>query len=303
MAAPGGSDWGSRDDTDRQRADFATRSDVDCAGAVEGGSSLGSGACADVDMLGQRQDYHVCSGDYYAPGADSFKGVLEFCSSGGSLGSGFAGDFYAPVNDTKRGLTLDAWSLHAADPAMTAESEPHCQRETKAFLEPRLSVDEAPKAASDEAPVAAPAAPVEAFLANRGKATLPNVPVPPRFQEVDMPPATPADGLFSFMVTTLFVSGISAARIGNILLDFLVTQAVARLQIKREKFSIKAEARVDEYLSCLLKIRLYQQDSECAVEFRRCSGDCVVFNACFQQAWTELLKCAGAHVRPPPLRL
>jgi hypothetical protein len=221
------------------------------------------------------------------------------------------GDFYASRNQTTRGLSLGMFSCEGAEvplggttcpedavPLGCTESSQHLDI-TGSLLGQALPG--LPSMLAWHLP--APQSPLSSLLRGLlgGESSDQQVGSQmdaPRFLEFDTPPSTPNDNFFRFMVTTLFVSGISAARIGNLLLDFLVATAVARLEkVNSGKFSIKAEVRVDEYLSCMLKIRLYRRESECAVEFRRCSGDSVLFNACFREAWDKLVTCGEARVR------
>lgn len=275
MAARGGPHGGA----DRQRADEAMRSDAGDVGASLGGDTcFPDGDCGSMqlDSPGLAPPF---IGDFYKPNEVVFRGVdLPNFSCGGFSDTAVLadGDFYASKLDVTRGLSIGigAEGLSHGDcgygdfpgkPATWCFEVPpsplsHWQRSLRGEL----------------------SGPMEA----------------PRFDEVKNPPLPPSDDFFTFMVTTLFVSGISAARIGNLLLDFLVAGALARLEkVSPDKFSIKAELRVDECLSCMLKIRLYRKESELAVEFRRCSGDSVIFNACFQEAWNKLMRCGGASVR------
>lgn len=111
-----------------------------------------------------------------------------------------------------------------------------------------------------------------------------------RFQVADVPPA-PADGFF-FMATTLFVSGVVPFVLGNLLLDFLRDVTAVVSKVRRQKFSIKADISGGSfgdnpevaYHPCGLKIRVYRHEADCAVEFRRCTGDAVAFNDLFRRA-------------------
>lgn len=272
MADRGGPDAGE----DRHRADEALRVDI---GDV--GRSLGS----------------ALDGDFYTF-EEAVRGVNlpditcnDFPDIAGEAAL-VQGDFYALKQDTVRGLSLGMFSGTEVEVPTT------CSDGFEVFVPPGMPQGTDLPCMSGAWVTFAPPSPLSSLYGALVSEQAESHVDAPRFDEVDTPPSTPTDDFFTFMVTTLFVSGISAARIGNVLLDFFVASALARLEkVSPRQFSIKAEVRVDESLSCMLKIRLYRKESECAVEFRRCSGDSVLFNACFRQAWDKLVTCGEAKVR------
>jgi len=288
---------GSPGDCDRQRADAAARSQ----GADVGSSLAGEAFTPDtgpVDL--QRIGACPFHGNFYFGEEGPFRGrtlsnmaVDDFSDLSAAMAS--PGDFYAQKQDIFRGLSLGTFSSGGPEilSGLSFGLNDPCYH-GDLLAEMLVSGDGMPKTWD----LPAPPSPLSGFgvqLPGEHEATQDEV---LRFAEVDTPPWPPADRFFTFMVTTLFVSGISAARIGNVLLDYLVATAHARLEkFNPQKFSIKADVRVDEYLSCILKIRLYRKESECVVEFRRCSGDSLLFNVCFRQACDKLMACGGAIVR------
>lgn len=124
-----------------------------------------------------------------------------------------------------------------------------------------------------------------------------------RFTAGDQPPMAPSSPFFSYMATTMFVSGAAPNRLANLLLDFLLIDAAAIIsKVRKPKYSIKADVqtgffgaqRLVSYHPCTLKIKLYMRDDDCAVEFRKCSGDAVVFNDVYQKASRYLQTQASA---------
>lgn len=273
MASRQGPDKG-----DSQRADAESRfadADLGC-GLDGGGSSLGEGAfeLGGPSCVALQSDFYADD----AEGPSRSATISELLTNFDDFPP--SSDYYAHKQDVHRGLTLSALDLGEDGLLFDSCSGP---------ASPGLDTD---------TDLAAPESPLSALSGSMFMKPVDIGDGQPRFQENDTPPLTPADGFFTFMVTTLFVSGISAARIGNLLLEYLLATSLAQFEVRPESFSIKANVKVDEELCCLLKIRLYRQESdEFAVEFRRCRGDSVVFSTCFQQAREKLLTCGGAVVR------
>lgn len=120
-----------------------------------------------------------------------------------------------------------------------------------------------------------------------------------RFQAGDAPPSVPSDSFFTLEVTTLYASCHSPFVIGNSLLDFLATQVVSTLtKVRRAKFSMKADAFVDNMM-CTMKIRVYSQISgQYAIEFQKRSGDGIAFGNIFQKATAYLQSQPHLSLRP-----
>lgn len=108
-----------------------------------------------------------------------------------------------------------------------------------------------------------------------------------RFQATDLPPTLPAELAAFLEVTTLRLSQSSSVAVGNSLLELLENAAARVYKLSRIKFSIKAEVIVSG-LHCHVKIRIYQQQDTCIVEFRRYDGDAVAFNKFYCQATHHL---------------
>lgn len=105
-----------------------------------------------------------------------------------------------------------------------------------------------------------------------------------RFSKSDRPPAIPMDPFFKLEKTTVILTDTEPCYIGNSLLDSIGGTIPGRMvKVNVAKFAIKAE--VDIYPApCSLKIRLYSQGDQLAVEFQRRSGDAIAFQKTFQRA-------------------
>jgi len=91
------------------------------------------------------------------------------------------------------------------------------------------------------------------------------------------------DPFFYFEQTTRYLQ-VSPSRAGNWVLDFLEEEIPASItKVNNNKFTIKAEA-FHGSLSCSIKVYLYQQETGCAVEFQRRSGDAIAFQGIFDKA-------------------
>lgn len=105
-----------------------------------------------------------------------------------------------------------------------------------------------------------------------------------RFEEGLSPPEVPTDSYFGLSATSLVIDDAAPVAIANHLIDFLnsgVKGSVNKVNVN--KFSISAEVSIEDPYTlsvghCVLKARVYQQDSACAVEFQRSSGECFAFN-------------------------
>jgi len=104
------------------------------------------------------------------------------------------------------------------------------------------------------------------------------------FEDVDVPPRL-SDELRAYLeVTTLPLSEQAPRTAGNKLLTFLKKVVEARVnRVNWKKFSIRADA-VLELRSCNIKVRIYQEDAGCIVEFQRRSGDALAFMQLYRRA-------------------
>lgn len=104
-----------------------------------------------------------------------------------------------------------------------------------------------------------------------------------RFQDSQEPRRVPEDPLFYFEKTHCLL-GVSSAKAGNRVLDFLEQEIHASItKVNEKKFSIKAEAFIDGR-ACQIKVNIYQQDVGCVVEFQRRSGDGCAFKQIYEKA-------------------
>lgn len=100
----------------------------------------------------------------------------------------------------------------------------------------------------------------------------------------------PEDPFFYMERTTQFLPGVCASEAGNHVLDVLEQQIESRiLKVSNEKLSFRAEAS-HSGRDCQMKVYIYQQESGCAVEFQRRSGDSVLFWDVYQKASEYLCK-------------
>lgn len=105
-----------------------------------------------------------------------------------------------------------------------------------------------------------------------------------RFQEIVEPRRVPADPFFFLEKTTHYLSNASPAKAGNRMLDFLEQEIPSSItKVNETKFSIKAEAFFNGH-ACQIKVKIYQQDLGCAVEFQRRSGDGYAFKEIYEKA-------------------
>jgi len=115
----------------------------------------------------------------------------------------------------------------------------------------------------------------------------------------------PEDPFFYMERTTQFLPGVCASEAGNHVLDVLDQGIESRilgvsneklsliesriLKVSNEKLSFRAEA-FHSGRDCQMKVYIYQQESGCAVEFQRRSGDSVLFWDVYQKASEYLCK-------------
>lgn len=126
------------------------------------------------------------------------------------------------------------------------------------------------------------------------------------FEGSDAPPPLTDEMKAYLELTTLQLSGHSAAKVANQLLTFLAQVVDARVhKVSRKKFTIRAAVVLDGG-HCDLKVRIYQQVQTSVVEFQRRSGDTVSFNKIFRDASAYLqghfiraTASDGAHSPPP----
>lgn len=104
------------------------------------------------------------------------------------------------------------------------------------------------------------------------------------FDAGSLAPPLPTDPFFHLEHTTVFLSGGSAACIGNLLLSCLDVEATATVvKVSPVKFAIKAKFECQRF-NCEMKVRVYRQGECHAVEFQRREGDVFLFTAFFDHA-------------------
>lgn len=110
-----------------------------------------------------------------------------------------------------------------------------------------------------------------------------------RFQDCNEAPHVPVDTFFQLEQTTIVVNHVSAAQIGNCMLDFMGSEATGFItKINPVKFTIKADMALD---GCFFatKVRIYRQAfGQYAIEMQRRSGDSVAF--------LKFYRCASQYV-------
>lgn len=118
----------------------------------------------------------------------------------------------------------------------------------------------------------------------------------PLFDESDVPPEVPSDPWFRLEPTTVVIQCRSPACAANRLFAHLQRVAEASvLKVRRAKFSVKAHV-CRAGLMCELKVRLYRQQGDYLVEFRRCSGDALSFASAYRSGSDHLLARAEGNL-------
>lgn len=118
-----------------------------------------------------------------------------------------------------------------------------------------------------------------------------------RFQCTDMPRTLSAETALHLSPTTLCVKELKPASIANSLLDLLEKQMDAHVcKVSRKKFCIKATVFLDG-LDCDVKIRLYQDNETCVIEFQRYAGDGLTFWRFYCQVGSYLQSQASCEER------
>jgi hypothetical protein len=103
-----------------------------------------------------------------------------------------------------------------------------------------------------------------------------------RFLAIDIAPVLSGEIASNFVATVLRLDQRSPITVGNHVLKFFEQVVSARMQVNHKKFTMRAETSSQGY-HCDVKVRLYQNESGCVVEFQRRSGDIVAFNRLYRQ--------------------
>lgn len=116
-------------------------------------------------------------------------------------------------------------------------------------------------------------------------------PAASKFQDQAVPPRLPQDPWFLLAITTVLVHNCTAAQIGNTVLDFIKAEGRGSVdKVDVNKFAIKAQV-FEGSSRCGVKIRLYKQGTEHALEFQMRNGDALAFNSFYKQALHCLKSC------------
>jgi len=122
-----------------------------------------------------------------------------------------------------------------------------------------------------------------------------------RFQELQEGRRVPEDPFFFLEQTTQFLEGASPSKAGNLVLDFLEQEIPSSItKVNDKKFTIKVEAFHSGH-ACQIKVYIYQQESGCAVEFQRRSGDAIAFCGIYGKAseyLRERIASRGVQLSP-----
>mmetsp|Transcript_86819 Transcript_86819/g.202048 ORF Transcript_86819/g.202048 Transcript_86819/m.202048 type:complete len:485 (+) Transcript_86819:197-1651(+) len=216
----------------------------------------------------------------------------------------FSGDFYAPVDEVTRGVSMPTGPPNTA---LLEDLEPYGSGSDEKSRGIFVDFDAPESCYHDALGDAFEVPPCFDILPSsfdqphelRGKEagrttrtsqpTTCQSPVLRRFTETDRPPVMPEDPLFQLNNTTLRIHSNASFQVGNLVLDFLTNKLKSQIKkVNPQKFSVKAEIFVDG-ASCVLKIRTYEVKCETfLVEFQRRSGDCVAFGKAFQLAAEHL---------------
>jgi len=125
--------------------------------------------------------------------------------------------------------------------------------------------------------------------------------VPENFASTDSPPPLPRHEFFKLASTTLCLQGLPADELGNRLLTFLRMRATTAVKLRRGKFTLKAEALVNE-ISCTVKLRVYaMSDGSFAVEVQRRTGDAITFAVLYGMLVQHLMQ-HGHHLKELPFK-
>jgi hypothetical protein len=128
-----------------------------------------------------------------------------------------------------------------------------------------------------------------------------------RFLEEDEAMPVPEDEFFQLEQTRIVVSGMSAADVGNRMINFLGSEASGLIsKVNRKKFTIKAEVCLHG-LTCETKVRVYRHAfMQYIVEMQRRSGDTIAFHNLYKWAADRLspnnldVASASEAARPAP---
>jgi hypothetical protein len=111
-----------------------------------------------------------------------------------------------------------------------------------------------------------------------------------RFQDFQIGRRVPEDAFFRFEKTTQHLQGVPPSKAGNLVLDYLEKEIASSItKVNDKKYTIKADA-FHNGLACQIKVYIYHQESGCAVEFQRRSGDSVAFWSIYEEVTQYLQK-------------
>jgi len=120
----------------------------------------------------------------------------------------------------------------------------------------------------------------------------------PRFQEGNQPDDIPKDSFFKLEATTMFVPLVAmpSHKLGNIIVEILIADVASEItKVNTSKFSLKANSSANGR-TCDVKIKIYRQSTDYAIEFQRCCGDSFAFASWYQ--WVS--KCLISRVEDFP---
>lgn len=214
-------------------------------------------------------------------------------------------DFYREPDNVVRGVSLETTHFDfdsysdACGAAFSGPWEPlKFTEQPSRFIELASHAPEEPRRVIDESTEAGPT-----FQGFKGPHH--------RFTKRQEGRKVPEDPFFYLERTTQFLPGVCASEAGNHVLDVLELQTMEVnndklkiesriLKVSNEKLSFRAEA-FHSGRDCQMKVYIYQQESGCAVEFQRRSGDSILFWDVYQQASEYLCKHTDLHDLQPSL--
>jgi len=180
------------------------------------------------------------------------------------VNSMISGDFYHDMEDTVRGLALDAFPDQPSEASSVGKAWHHSPAS--------LDMDSALKVSRDQ---------LEQGALGQTERS---------FQESDLPPQLPdGDGFALSEATAIYMTDEAAWRAGNRLLAFLNEEIQAHVkEVNRTEFTIKAEVLFQSQ-TCVVKVRAYRlkpsaQALTFVFEFQRQGGDSLAFSGFFREA-------------------
>jgi len=116
-----------------------------------------------------------------------------------------------------------------------------------------------------------------------------------RFHALQEGRSVPDDPFFLLEKTTQYLAEVSPATAGNHMLGFLEQSIPSSItKVNDKKITIKAETFHAGH-ACLIKVYIYRQQSGCAVEFQRRSGDAIAFLRTYEKAADYLSEHTGSQ--------